>query len=82
MPMFEYKCESCGAINEFLMGVTADEPEIVCARCGGTKLKKMISTISFSVKESSSRFPIAGQCACAQQQGHNGCGADGCGCSA
>lgn len=82
MPMYEYKCESCGTVNEFLLGVTAEDPAIVCGSCGGSELKKLISPISFSVKESSARFPIAGQCACGHEQGHGGCGADGCSCSA
>lgn len=88
MPMFEYRCADCGAVNEFLIGVTAEDPEIVCAGCGGDDLQKMISPISFTMKEGSSRgegasrFPIAGQCACGQDAGSGQCGGGGCSCSA
>lgn len=82
MPMFEYKCTECGQVSEFLVGVTRENPQIVCESCGGTSLERMISPISFSMKESSSRFPIAGQCQCGQGESRGGCGGAGCSCSA
>lgn len=85
MPMFEYQCSSCGSVSEFLVGVTADEPDILCQSCGSTKLKKKMSVMSFTVKggeAASSKFPVAGQCACASEQGAGSCGGDGCCCSA
>ncbi len=87
MPMFEYQCNSCGTVNEFLIGVTAEDPQIVCAACGGTSLQKKMSAMSFTIKggasaSASERFPIAGQCACGGEQAAGTCGADGCCCSA
>lgn len=85
MPMFEYRCSACGTVSEFLVGVTADEPDIVCDSCGSTKLEKKISAMSFTIKGGSSapeRFPIAGQCACGGEQSGGTCGGGSCGCSA
>lgn len=41
MPIYEYKCESCGAINEYL--VFGDSEEIACKSCNGTSLTKLMS---------------------------------------
>lgn len=86
MPMFEYRCADCAAVTEFLVGVTAEDPEIVCSSCGSTNLQKQMSAISFTVKDgsrSSSKFPIAGECACMGGERSGGeCGAGGRCCSA
>ena len=50
MPIFEYKCSDCGAVSEFLTGVAQDETDPACSSCGGTKLSKLFSVMSFSVK--------------------------------
>ncbi len=81
MPVFEYKCKSCGTVSDILVGVTAEEPEVACVECGCTDLVKLLS--SFSVGESRSRFPIVGNassgdpsaCACG---GACSCGGGGC----
>ena len=49
MPIFEYDCKECGSISEILVGVSADEPDIVCDNCGSTKLEKKISAANFAV---------------------------------
>lgn len=84
MPVFEYKCKSCGSVSEILVGVTAEKPEVACIQCGCTDLIKLISTFSFAegVAAGSARFPMASSCACGREAGSScGCGADGaCGC--
>lgn len=50
MPIYEYKCESCGCRFERLQTFT-EEPLKVCPRCGGT-VKKLISRSSFILKGS------------------------------
>ena len=52
MPIFEYKCSSCGTVSEFLVGVAQDKESIRCGSCGGSKLKKVFSAVSFTVKSS------------------------------
>ena len=53
MPMYEYRCDDCGAVSEFLTGVSKEEPEIVCSGCGGANLKKLISLSNFTMARSS-----------------------------
>ena len=54
MPIFEYDCKKCGTVSEFLTGVSANEPEIVCSHCGSSELKKRFSVANFAVREAHS----------------------------
>lgn len=42
MPIYEYKCEECGAVSEHL--VKNDQVKVVCKECDSSDLKRMIST--------------------------------------
>ena len=53
MPIYEYKCRSCGTVSEILTGVGSDEKEAACSQCGSKDLTKKFSIMSFSVKGSS-----------------------------
>ena len=44
MPIYEYKCDSCGKISEFLEGVGRGKIEKNCKHCGSKKLTKVFST--------------------------------------
>ncbi len=62
MPLYEFKCEDCGELNEILIIGTQKGPE--CRSCGSINMKKQISahsTISGSVKKS---MPGIGDTAC------------------
>lgn len=50
MPLYEYRCESCGKVFEFIQKFT-DEPVKECPECGGC-LTKLISSTSFVLKGS------------------------------
>lgn len=50
MPIYEYKCEACGAEMEF-MQKSGDTPPKKCPKCGG-KLKKRLSAPAFHFKGS------------------------------
>jgi putative FmdB family regulatory protein len=44
MPLYEYQCESCGAVEELLVSRSeSDNPGVTCEDCGG-KLKRIFST--------------------------------------
>lgn len=43
MPIYEYLCLKCKKPFSCLVGVGADTGEPECTRCGGTKLRKLIS---------------------------------------
>ena len=41
MPIYEYKCEGCGALNEFIVFNSSEKLE--CKSCKGTDLTKLMS---------------------------------------
>jgi putative FmdB family regulatory protein len=43
MPLFEYRCLACSRRFILLVGVTAEQVDRACPRCGGTELRKLIS---------------------------------------
>lgn len=43
MPIFEYRCESCGRPFSALVGVVANPKPTACPRCGSTSLEKQVS---------------------------------------
>lgn len=43
MPIYEYRCKECGRVSEFLVGVVAQDEDIVCQHCGSTNLEKLMS---------------------------------------
>jgi len=50
MPIFEYKCNKCGAKSEFLEK-SSGKNKHVCEKCGSSDMKKLFSY--FSVGQSS-----------------------------
>lgn len=46
MPIYEYQCEECGRRSTFLV-LKQEEFRPVCKGCGGTRLTKLISRVSF-----------------------------------
>ena len=43
MPIYEYRCNKCGAISEFLVGIGSKSKSLSCKQCGSPQLEKMIS---------------------------------------
>jgi len=51
MPIYEYCCQDCGAITEFLQK-RIDVPEkVACEQCGSERLAKLLSAANVSVSE-------------------------------
>ena len=50
MPIYEYECQNCGAVEEALQKIS-DKPLTKCSQCTG-KLRKMISNSTFHLKGS------------------------------
>ncbi len=47
MPIYEYRCQQCGSISEFLVSRIGGTPaDLKCSHCGGEKLSKALSTIA------------------------------------
>ena len=51
MPIYEYRCESCGHQQEFLQKVS-DAPQTTCPQCGKPSLAKLLSAAGFHLKGS------------------------------
>jgi putative FmdB family regulatory protein len=49
MPIYEYVCEKCGALNEVIQKVD-DPPPAACEKCGSKKLSRQVSRSSFQLK--------------------------------
>ena len=51
MPIYEYRCSSCGFQKEYLQKVT-DPVMTVCAECGKQTFSKMLTAAGFQLKGS------------------------------
>jgi len=47
MPLYDYRCEDCNHVFEAMHGI--DKPPPTCPNCGGKRVSKIITTISFKV---------------------------------
>lgn len=59
MPIYEYLCLSCKKPFSFLVGVIADSEKPHCTRCGGRKLRKLISRVARVCSKESSLEDLA-----------------------
>ncbi len=48
MPIYEYQCQKCGEVSEYMQKMS-DPPMTVCEACGGP-LERLISKSSFHLK--------------------------------
>jgi putative FmdB family regulatory protein len=51
VPIYEYRCDSCGHQQEFLQKVS-DAPMTVCTNCGKPTFSKMVTAAGFQLKGS------------------------------
>ena len=51
MPIYEYRCQSCGHQQEFLQKVS-DAPLTTCPQCKQPSLSKLLSAAGFQLKGS------------------------------
>lgn len=51
MPIYEYRCASCGFQKDFLQKMS-DAPLTDCPECGKPELKKQLSAAGFQLKGS------------------------------
>lgn len=51
MPIYEYRCESCGFQKEVLQKIS-DAPLTECTSCGAPAFKKMLTAAGFQLKGS------------------------------
>jgi putative FmdB family regulatory protein len=64
MPIYEYRCEACGSVSEYLVGA-GDGERILCKVCGGSGMTMVLSVSSFTLK-SYDRVP--GRTCCGREE--------------
>jgi putative FmdB family regulatory protein len=50
MPIYEYSCQKCGAVQEIIQKMS--DPAPVCAKCGAPDTRRLVSHSSFVLKGS------------------------------
>ena len=79
MPLYEYKCSSCGHQQEFLQK-WSDAPLTVCTACGKETFSKLLSAAGFQLKGSgwyATDFKNNGKKPAAKSEGTKSDGAKG-----
>ncbi|MEJ5299499.1 MAG: zinc ribbon domain-containing protein [Thermodesulforhabdaceae bacterium] len=52
MPIYEYRCLTCGKKTEFITFRISEElPPLVCSNCGGTQLTRLVSRVRVRLSE-------------------------------
>jgi putative FmdB family regulatory protein len=46
MPVYDFKCQECGKVTEFLLSGHADSRKPTCPDCGSQNLERLISAPS------------------------------------
>jgi putative FmdB family regulatory protein len=64
MPIYEYRCEACGAVSEYLVGLGDDE-RVLCKVCGASGMNRILSASSFT-SQSPRRMP--GRTCCGREE--------------
>jgi putative FmdB family regulatory protein len=64
MPIYEYQCEVCGTISEYIIGAGDNEP-IQCRQCGSPKITRILSASSFTVQSARS---MPGRTCCGREE--------------
>lgn len=55
MPIYEYRCEDCGRKTQFLTLTVGAAIDLKCPKCGGLRLRKLVSRIAI-LKSDESRL--------------------------
>ncbi len=58
MPIYEYRCNDCGKISEFLF-IKSDEPLPQCKRCKSKKMTRVLSRVKVLRSEESRMESLA-----------------------
>jgi len=62
MPIYEYRCNRCGKVQEFLI-IRNSEQKIVCPNCGSSDMERVLSVTSFTFSQ---RMP--GRTCCGREE--------------
>ncbi len=76
MPIYEYRCEECGKVSEFI--VLSKEDSLAC-ECGSAKLSKLMSAHNAPKSAGGGSMPMGPMGGCCGNP--NSCGSPGSCCS-
>ncbi|MBU1998902.1 MAG: zinc ribbon domain-containing protein [Candidatus Omnitrophota bacterium] len=68
MPIYEYECKKCALKFEYL--VRSSNDEVICPKCKGSKLQRLISSFSFQSKDAGGNI-TNGSSSCSSCASHN-----------
>ena len=59
MPIYEFRCAECGAVQEFIVSASDSEKqlEMACKACDATKLERVLSRVSYTMGGSKGAQP-------------------------
>jgi putative FmdB family regulatory protein len=55
MPIYQYRCRKCGHSFDLIRGISEDDADVKCPRCGAENPERSVSTFS--------SFSSGGSCA-------------------
>jgi putative FmdB family regulatory protein len=55
MPIYEFKCESCGKVFETLIRNECERASLSCPACNGSNLERLLSSFSSCGAEASDK---------------------------
>ncbi len=61
MPIYEYLCEDCGGKSQFLTLAVGAALDLKCPKCGGTKLRKLVSRVAILRSDESRLDDMGGE---------------------
>ncbi len=64
MPIYEYKCSSCGHRFDVLQRIGADGSDLTCPTCGAAQPEKMLSACASSGGSSGGSYSAPGGGGC------------------
>jgi putative FmdB family regulatory protein len=68
MPIYEYRCQSCGHVYEEFVRF-GDDPELKCPECGGLEASKVVSLFGSAGSGATSGTSASAPAACAPSGG-------------
>ena len=73
MPIYEFRCRKCKAVNEFLVRGAGLEAGTACPDCGGERLDKLMSAAAIATRGGASQAPTSAKKSCTRHS-CTGCG--------
>ena len=64
MPIYDFRCQECGEVSEFLVYSTRSDRKLACSGCGSQNLERLISAPTLL----RDRFTVPGTTCCGREE--------------